>query len=124
MGTRRADLLPARAAGSALDLGVSSMQIDQPERGFSFRADGPLDMRMEGPVAEGRPTAAEVVNSLPEAALADIIYSYGEERRARQVAPAIVAARAEQPPARSREPPELGPPGWADGRSGKRVAVS
>src|SRR3546814_21104783 len=80
MGTRRADLLPARAAGSALDLGVSSMQIDQPERGFSFRADGPLDMRMEGPVAEGRPTAAEVVNRLPEAEPADIIYSYGEER--------------------------------------------
>src|SRR3546814_10828523 len=88
-------------------LGVSSMQIDQPERGFSFRADGPLDMRMEGPVAEGRPTAAEVVNSLPEAELADIIYSYGEERRARQVARAIVAARAEKPLARTGELAEL-----------------
>src|SRR3546814_465977 len=64
-------------------------------------------MRMEGPVAEGRPTAAEVVNSLPEAELADIIYSYGEERRARQVARAIVAARAEKPLARTGELAEL-----------------
>ncbi|HMA13319.1 MAG TPA: 16S rRNA (cytosine(1402)-N(4))-methyltransferase RsmH, partial [Kiloniellaceae bacterium] len=89
--------------GVALDLGVSSMQLDEPERGFSFRADGPLDMRMEGSGAEGRPTAAEVVNSLPEGELADIIYDYGEERRARQVARAIVAARAEKPLARTAE---------------------
>ncbi len=89
--------------GIALDLGVSSMQLDEAERGFSFRADGPLDMRMEGPAAEGRPTAAEVVNSLPEAELADIIYEYGEERRARQVARAIVAARAEKPITRTGE---------------------
>src|SRR3546814_7840495 len=79
------------------------MQIDQPERGFSFRADGPLDMRMEGPVAEGRPTAAEVVNSLPEAELADIIYSYGEESRDGQVASDIAAARTEKPLARTGE---------------------
>src|SRR5690606_6733684 len=74
--------------GVALDLGVSSMQLDEPERGFSFRADGPLDMRMEGSAAD-RPSAAEVVNALPEEELADIIYDYGEERRARQVARAI-----------------------------------
>src|SRR3546814_17996304 len=79
------------------------MQLYEPARGFSFRADGPLDMRMEGPAAEGRPTAAEVVNALPEGELADIIYSYGEERRARQVARAIVAARAATPLASSEE---------------------
>jgi 16S rRNA (cytosine1402-N4)-methyltransferase len=76
-------------AGIALDLGVSSMQIDAPERGFSFRFDGPLDMRM------GRhgTSAEELVNSLPEKALADLIYLQGEERHARRVARAIVAAR-------------------------------
>jgi 16S rRNA (cytosine1402-N4)-methyltransferase len=91
--------------GIALDLGVSSMQIDQPERGFSFRNDGPLDMRMgraqpgsatEAPEDAG-PSAAEVVNELSEAELADIIHHYGEERRARQVARAIVAARQDRP---------------------------
>jgi 16S rRNA (cytosine1402-N4)-methyltransferase len=99
--------LPAAPDGIALDLGVSSMQLDEPERGFSFRADGPLDMRMEGPAAEDRPTAAEVVNTLPEGELADIIYSYGEERRARQVARAIVAARTDKPLARTGELAEL-----------------
>ena len=107
MASLLADRLPAAPDGIALDLGVSSMQLDEPERGFSFRADGPLDMRMEGPAAEGRPSAAEVVNALPEAELADIIYSYGEERRARQVARAIVAARAEKPLARTGELAEL-----------------
>ncbi|WP_340115395.1 16S rRNA (cytosine(1402)-N(4))-methyltransferase RsmH [Pelagibius sp. 7325] len=102
-----ADRLTAPLAGIALDLGVSSMQLDEAERGFSFRADGPLDMRMEGPTAEGRPSAAEVVNTLPESELADIIYTYGEERRARQVARAIVAARAERPLARTGELAEL-----------------
>ncbi|MGF1593616.1 MAG: 16S rRNA (cytosine(1402)-N(4))-methyltransferase RsmH [Kiloniellaceae bacterium] len=99
--------LTGEVDGLALDLGVSSMQLDEAERGFSFRADGPLDMRMEGPEAAGRPSAAEVVNSLPEAELADIIYEYGEERRARQVARAIVAARAEKPIARTFELAEL-----------------
>lgn len=80
--------------GVALDLGVSSMQIDTPERGFSFRADAPLDMRMSG--AEGA-SAADVVNDLPEADLANVIHRLGEERRARQVARAIVAARRGQP---------------------------
>jgi len=96
MGELLADM-SGEIDGVALDLGVSSMQLDEAERGFSFRADGPLDMRMEGPAAEGRPTAADAVNSLPEEDLADIIYEYGEERRARQVARAIVAARAAQP---------------------------
>ncbi|MFQ5774231.1 MAG: 16S rRNA (cytosine(1402)-N(4))-methyltransferase RsmH [Kiloniellaceae bacterium] len=80
--------------GVALDLGVSSMQLDAPERGFSFRADGPLDMRME---CEGGPSAAEVINALSESELADLIRRYGEERRARQVARAIVGARRERP---------------------------
>ena len=78
-----------RADGVTLDLGVSSMQIDRAERGFSFRADGPLDMRME---RQG-PSAADLVNALDEAALADLLHDYGEERRARGVARAIVAAR-------------------------------
>ncbi len=79
--------------GIALDLGVSSPQIDNAGRGFSFRADGPLDMRMGG---EG-PTAADAVNSLAEDELAGIIYRFGEERHSRRVARAIVAARREEP---------------------------
>jgi 16S rRNA (cytosine1402-N4)-methyltransferase len=76
-------------AGVVLDLGVSSMQLDRPERGFSFRADGPLDMRM----GRGGPTAADLVNGASEAELADILHHYGEERAARRIARAIVAAR-------------------------------
>ncbi len=91
----------AAVDGIALDLGVSSMQIDQPQRGFSFAADGPLDMRME-PAGSG-PSAADVVNSLSEAELADIIHRFGEERRARQVARAIVTARHGQPIERTGE---------------------
>jgi 16S rRNA (cytosine1402-N4)-methyltransferase len=79
--------------GVVMDLGVSSFQLDEPERGFSFRADGPLDMRMG---REG-PTAAELVNTLPEAELARIIADFGEERHARRVARAILRARAEAP---------------------------
>ncbi len=82
----------AAVDGVALDLGVSSYQIDQADRGFSFGKDGPLDMRMGG---DG-PTAADIVNGESESALADIIFRYGEERRSRQIARAIVAARAEQ----------------------------
>jgi 16S rRNA (cytosine1402-N4)-methyltransferase len=86
-------LLPVAAVdGIALDLGLSSPQIDQAERGFSFRHDGPLDMRMSG----SGPSAADAVNSLPERELADILWRLGEERRARQVARAIVAARQQQ----------------------------
>ena len=76
--------------GILLDLGVSSMQLDTPERGFSFLKDAPLDMRF-GP--DNLVTAAELVNHLAEGELADLIYRYGEERRARQVARAIVKAR-------------------------------
>jgi 16S rRNA (cytosine1402-N4)-methyltransferase len=101
------DLLNAagvsRVDGVALDLGVSSMQIDQAERGFSFRADGPLDMRME---REG-PDAADLVNDLPEAELADIIYRYGEERSSRRIARAIVEARRVAPIARTGELADL-----------------
>ena len=93
--------------GVTLDLGVSSPQLDQAERGFSFRSDGPLDMRMAGPAATGEPSAAEVVNSLPEAELADIIWRYGEERKSRRIAHAIVARRAEQPLTRTGELAEL-----------------
>ncbi len=83
----------AAVDGVALDVGVSSPQIDEPERGFSFRFDGPLDMRM----GRDGPTAADVVNTADEAELADIIYHLGEERMARRVARAIVAARREAP---------------------------
>ena len=79
--------------GLVFDLGMSSYHIDDPARGFSFREDGPLDMRM----GRDGPTAADVVNQASERELADIIYRYGEERRARRVAAAIVAARAERP---------------------------
>jgi 16S rRNA (cytosine1402-N4)-methyltransferase len=80
-------------AGVVLDIGVSSMQLDRAERGFSFQKDGPLDMRMGG---EG-PSAADLVARLPEALLADIIHQFGEERAARRIARAIAAARAEAP---------------------------
>jgi len=79
--------------GIALDLGVSSVQLDEAQRGFSFRADGPLDMRME---ATG-PSAADAVNTLAESDLADIIHRFGEERHSRRVARAIVEARKTAP---------------------------
>jgi 16S rRNA (cytosine1402-N4)-methyltransferase len=81
------------ADGVALDLGVSSMQLDEAERGFSFRFDGPLDMRME---SDG-PSAADVVAAAAERTLADIIFLLGEERHSRGVARAIVKARSEAP---------------------------
>lgn len=74
--------------GVVMDLGVSSMQLDQPERGFSFLRDGPLDMRM----GEGRP-AADLLNEAEESTIADVLHHYGEERAARRIARAIVAAR-------------------------------
>ena len=75
--------------GVVLDIGVSSMQLDRPERGFSFRFDGPLDMRMERDGA----SAGDLVNETAEAELADIIYRFGEERRSRAIARAIVERR-------------------------------
>jgi len=80
----------AGVQGVLLDLGVSSLQLSDAERGFSFQQEGPLDMRM-GPDAPA--TADEIVNTWPEVELARIIYTYGEERRSRRVARAIVAAR-------------------------------
>lgn len=92
-----AALVPAalhgKIQGVCFDFGVSSMQLDQPARGFSFRFDGPLDMRMG---ADG-PTAADIVNHEDEAALAHIIYLYGEEKLSRRIARAIVAKRREVP---------------------------
>lgn len=88
----------AQVDGFVLDLGVSSFQIDEAGRGFSFRFDGPLDMRM-GLAADdgsGAMSAADIVNTYPEEQLADIIYLYGEERKSRRVAKAIVARRKEQ----------------------------
>ena len=82
-----------RCEGVALDLGVSSMQLDEAERGFSFMRDGPLDMRMG---REG-PTAADLVNTAEAAELARIFYVYGEERQSRRVAAALVRRRADQP---------------------------
>jgi 16S rRNA (cytosine1402-N4)-methyltransferase len=79
--------------GVVMDVGVSSMQLDQAERGFSFRLGGPLDMRM----GHDGPTAADVVAKASEADLANIIYIFGEERHSRAVARAIVAARKEAP---------------------------
>jgi 16S rRNA (cytosine1402-N4)-methyltransferase len=79
--------------GIVFDIGVSSMQLDEAERGFSFRQDGPLDMRMSG---RGE-SAADLVNHADEATLADIFYYFGEERLARRIAKAIVAARIEAP---------------------------
>ena len=79
--------------GIAFDLGVSSMQLDDPDRGFSFRADGPLDMRM----SKDGMTAADVVNELPEKELADVIYKYGEERASRRIAKTIIDVRADKP---------------------------
>jgi 16S rRNA (cytosine1402-N4)-methyltransferase len=83
----------AHVQGVLLDLGVSSPQLDEPSRGFSFRSDGPLDMRMDQ--SSGR-TAADIVNGLDEADLADMIYRLGEERYSRRIARAIVAARSRQ----------------------------
>lgn len=79
--------------GVVLDLGVSSMQLDQAERGFSFMADGPLDMRM----SQDGLSAADLVADASEAVLADILYHYGEERAARSIARAIVKARQDAP---------------------------
>jgi len=79
-----------RASGILLDLGVSSLQLDDPERGFSFQREGPLDMRMD---RSARGTAAELVNRMRESELADLIHEYGEEPFSRRIARAIVRAR-------------------------------
>ncbi len=79
----------AQVDGIAMDIGVSSMQLDQAERGFAFSTEGPLDMTM----SQTRPNAADFVNEADEKDIADVLYRYGEERQSRRVARAIVAAR-------------------------------
>ena len=79
--------------GVVLDLGVSSMQLDQPDRGFSFLRDGPLDMRM----SQHGPSAADLVNEMDEGDLADLLFRFGEERASRRIARAIVARRDTEP---------------------------
>lgn len=100
-------LLEARGVsqvdGITLDLGVSSPQLDDAARGFSFRTDGPLDMRM----GDDGPTAADILNELPEEELADIIFRYGEERHSRRIARAIVAARRVEPITRTLQLAEI-----------------
>ncbi len=79
----------ARVDGVVMDIGVSSMQLDQAHRGFAFSADGPLDMRM----SQDGASAADFLNTADEMAIADVLYTYGEDRQSRRVARAIVAAR-------------------------------
>jgi len=87
------DLVSEPVDGVMFDIGVSSMQLDEANRGFSFAKTAPLDMRMS---CEGR-TAADIVNTMPEKELADLIYQYGEERKSRQIAAKIVAYRNTKP---------------------------
>lgn len=84
-----AELVSEQIDGAVFDIGVSSMQLDQGERGFSFSKDAPLDMRM----SQSGQSAADIINTLPESELADLIYQYGEERKSRQIAAKIAAAR-------------------------------
>ncbi|MFB3738453.1 MAG: 16S rRNA (cytosine(1402)-N(4))-methyltransferase RsmH [Candidatus Velamenicoccus archaeovorus] len=89
--------LPPSADGVLYDLGVSSMQLERGDRGFSFRRPGPLDMRMGGSDETGTTSAMDLVNTAPEIELARIVSEYGQEHRARRVAAAIVRARARSP---------------------------
>jgi 16S rRNA (cytosine1402-N4)-methyltransferase len=97
---RRVGLI--EAGGVLFDLGVSSMQLDEAERGFAYRSVGPLDMRM-GPLEPDRPSAGDVVNSYPEDELTRVIGHLGEERMARRIARAIVRARTRAPIATTQE---------------------
>ena len=94
----------AAADGMLFDLGVSSPQIDDPSRGFSFRADGPLDMRMDPACG---PSAAEWLASAEEKKITEVLRDYGEERFAKQIAAAIVAARSREPLLRTRQLADL-----------------
>jgi 16S rRNA (cytosine1402-N4)-methyltransferase len=96
--------LPPRVDGMLFDLGVSSPQLDDPRRGFSFRADGPLDMRMDP--ASG-PSAAEWLATAEQQQLTEVIRDYGEERFAKQIAAAIVDARRREPIVRTRQLADL-----------------
>lgn len=88
------DHLKGQVAGILLDLGVSSPQLDDPDRGFSFRSEGPLDMRMD---TSSQRTAADWLEEAPEEEIADVLWLYGEERRSRQIARRIVTSRAAHP---------------------------
>ena len=93
--------------GVAFDIGVSSMQLDDAERGFSLMQDGPLDMRMSGDADASVRSAADVVNEEPQDRLADIIWRYGEERKSRRIARAIVDARTDMPITRTVQLAEI-----------------
>ncbi|KAM8816099.1 12S rRNA N(4)-cytidine methyltransferase METTL15 isoform 1-T4 [Rhynchonycteris naso] len=99
----RAGVQPGTLDGVLLDLGCSSMQLDAPERGFSLRKDGPLDMRMDGGRYPDMPTAADVANALDQQALASILRTYGEEKHAKKIASAIVRARSVYPITRTQQ---------------------
>jgi len=113
-----------KADAILLDLGVSSMQVDRPERGFSYSVDAPLDMRMD---TGGERTAADLVNELGERELADVFRRFGEERYARPIARAIVRRRAERPFERTGELVDTikcaipAPARFGDGHPAKRV---
>lgn len=98
-----AELINENIDGAVFDIGVSSMQLDNAERGFSFSKDAPLDMRMS---CSGL-SAADIVNTLPEQELADLIYKYGEEKKSRQIAAKIVKARSIQPIETTKQLAEL-----------------
>ena len=112
IGCLRAALIPLDIhridGGIVFDLGVSSPQLDDPERGFSFRTDGPLDMRM----ARTGKTAADIVNESDEHGLADILHAFGDERHARRIARAIVAARPFARTVALAEAVRSAVPGW------------
>lgn len=99
----KAGVQPGTVDGVLLDLGCSSMQLDAPERGFSLRKDGPLDMRMDGDRYPDMPTAADVVNALDQQALASILRAYGEEKHAKKIASAIIQARSTYPISRTQQ---------------------
>ncbi|XP_074853763.1 12S rRNA N(4)-cytidine methyltransferase METTL15 [Carettochelys insculpta] len=98
-----AGMEPGMLDGVLLDAGCSSMQLDTPERGFSLRKDGPLDMRMDSDRYPDMPTAADVVNALDQQALASILRTYGEERHAKKIASAVVQARSIYPITRTQQ---------------------
>ncbi|XP_020646066.3 12S rRNA N(4)-cytidine methyltransferase METTL15 isoform X3 [Pogona vitticeps] len=98
-----AGVQPNSLDGVLLDAGCSSMQLDTPERGFSLKRDGPLDMRMDGDRYPDMPTAADVVNALDQQELASILRTYGEEKHARKIAIAIVQARSIYPITRTQQ---------------------
>jgi 16S rRNA (cytosine1402-N4)-methyltransferase len=126
-------LTAARFHGILLDLGISSHQVDDPSRGFTFRSDAPLDMRMNRERTSDSPTAAELLNSLDEHALASIFREYGDERRAHRLAREVARRRATHPftvsddlvrAIRGALGPRSGPPDFARLFQALRIAVN